>query len=540
MHTPRSSRRHTPTLLAHGAARTLLAAVIMALVVATIIPAVATAQEQNYERALNQRWELLTYRGENGRPEPVPAGVGAWVLPFDQNVRGEAACSTFQASYEWPGGRNIAFRDITPEYVECDLDSRAFDELFYRLLESTASFELDGSILRLYDLADLKNPLMVLTSATIEDDPTVARWNLKRIASADGSVEDVFAGPDPWIEFLPGGSVVGQSGCGSFLGSYSILSNTMDISDVRFRMRDCPEPTLDQVERAITSLAEITNFEVRPAGLVLQDANGTTRLALEPDLELNGRTWTPTAVYDDRGELGSNALQTSAIRFWSLDADGASICRPFETEATRSGLALNVIVDPRDEAFDWRGDSCEDVKQTKNVNEKRVERRFMGALGNAASYALRGSELELKDVDGETIMRLEPQADLTGLTWTATTLNQAKPEGQITMIFDELDTDYGIIRGETGATDANGVPNDYRGLYELPAATRIEITNLSVSGDACRGKQARKTRECKQEKAFINWLKQVDIDIPKDESLQLRVGPRTVIRLEPQQLAEAQ
>lgn len=521
----------------------------LALVVTALMPAVATAQNGRRDR-LDQEWQLLTDR-DAGRLKPVLAGVDARLILFaGQSVLGYAACSEFATSYDSPGGGSLFIDRPDPAFVECDQASRDFDARFYQHLADTASYSLDGSILRLYDSVDLKTPLMVFTNAKIDDDPTVARWNVARIGGADGSVERVIAGTQPWMEFLPGGSVVGSGACGSYLGKYTTLNGTMDVSDVRYRLRGCSgnEAALDQAQRTVETLAEVTNFEVRPAGLVLQDANRTTRMALTPDIAIKGRDWTPTAIYDANGRslIPVGQLATSAVQFDGPRAEGSTICRPFTAESLRSGLALNVDAGSIDfSGADGKRTKCRNFKATP-YDEQAIDAAFIDALKATASHALRGSELELKDAEGRTLVRLEPRAELVGPTWVVVEMGskkkRKKPVGSIpiTVTFEE---DTQLVSGETGAGTAGAANNSYSGYYTLPNATRVKIEPLDpkadVFGRACyQGKKRRNTPACKQELEFLQLLSEVDTYVPKEDVLQLRKGLRTLIRLVPDYLYE--
>ena len=137
---------------------------------------------------------------------------------------------------------------------------------------------------------------MTLTSATLPPDPGLSRWNLGRIGAADGAIAPVITGVEPWIEFQRGGHVVGSSGCGSFIGDYATNGNTVSISDVVTQAPDCPSALRDQADTIVESLGDVTDFEILPAGLVLKDATGLTRLAFVPAIDLAGRTWTPFEV----------------------------------------------------------------------------------------------------------------------------------------------------------------------------------------------------------------------------------------------------
>ncbi len=539
------SRRHTSKPRTQHLVRALVAALSIVLVVVAILPAMAFAQQtQIRDVDLEQRWQLLTYRdGPDPKAKlvPVPAGVGATLLLFGgDTARGEAACSTFDTGYDRTSNKGIFIFPTEPQYVECDPASLAFDEIFYQHLASTASVELDDSILTVEDA--IGAPLMVFTRAEIDEDPTVARWNLARIGTADGAVEPVIVGLEPWIEFLRGGRIVGSTGCGSFLGSYAINEGTIAITDLRYRFLDtCTGGALRQAEQIVVTLDEIDGFEVLPAGLALRDANGVTRLALTPEIDLGRRTWTPTVIYSGSGKelRQGQELSTSAVQFDRDDAQGRTACRPFVAEGLRSGLALAVDAD----SIKWSDEKAKCPKG-RTVDFADIERDFMDALKAASSHALRGSELELKDVNGNTLMRLEPQEPLVGTTWVVTTLGKdklRKPIGDapLTVTFDDL---AGLVQGDTGALDGN-VSNYFYQFYSTDQATRIDIEAINpkrdIEGRACQGKLA-KSKACLQEQRFVGLLSAVDGYIVRPNDLWLLSGMRPVIKLVPEYIANAQ
>lgn len=524
MHLPRS-RRHTSDPRRLRLPRALAAALSVALAVGALSPGLASAQDN--VRDLEYEWQLLTYR-QGGELVPVPAGVGATLLLFNgEDAWGGAACSSYKTKYS-PQGKNLFIDPTAPEYVECDPASREFDDVFYELLADTASYDLQGSILRLRN--EIDEPTMVLTRARIDDDPTAARWDLARIGGADGSVEPVIVGLNPWVEFLRGGSVVGNTGCGSFLGRYATNDGTIEISDVQSRL-SCPTPAATaQAEKIIATLDEIAGYEVLPAGLRLRDANGVTRLALTPVLDLAARTWTPTVIYDDKGNpvAEGDALSTSAVQFQAQKANGGSICRPFTANGLRAGLALNVG-QPK-----WQGPKCRKPRESDPVNLRRIEQLFKNALLATASHALRGSELELKDVDGNTLMRLEPQAELVGPEWVVTKLDRRLKDPIGDLPLTARFTDDGLVLGETGVRVA-GSPNGYLADYDTPQATRIDIKNIDVS-PFCSKRKNRK--DCQQEQTFLRLLDEADryIITKTGDFLRLYRGTDVIMRLDPDYL----
>lgn len=521
------TRQHLLPAGPRRALRLLAGVVAVALVLTATLPLSTLAQDETAAQRIERKWQLLEYRDVNGDLQLVPPGIGVTALLFAGAVAGEAACSSYESSYTL-AKESLLVNAPTIDPRGCDAASQAIDDAFYQGLADTRVWSTSGSILTLKD--EIGEVVMTLTRAQLPLDPTLARWELARIGAADGSIAPVIQGVDPWIEFLRGGRIVGSTGCGSFLGSYTTNGSTMRISDVDSRLTDCTAALQQQGSEIIATLAAITDFDVLPAGLVLEDAAGTTRLALVPAIDLGRRTWTPTEVLDGDGNavFGSDRLNTSAVRFAGTIADGRSICRGFKGGSLRSGLAIS--------AFDLRAaaGSCSTASKDGIPSSQEVEDAFLGALQRASSHALRGDELELMDVEGRPVLRLAPQSELIGPTWVVAQLDvtpNAKkqklrpPQGDapLTATFEDI----GIVQGETGA-------NDYIADYVTPGAAQIEISGADAFGRACGGKRA-STPPCKQEAAFLGLLESADSFIVRPEDLRLFRGTRPVIRFVPAQ-----
>jgi heat shock protein HslJ len=471
-------------------------------------------------------WQLLEYRDSDGSLELVPPGIGATANLWFEVIQGDGACSSFRSTYKLLKETLI----IDPPALTqrgCDAESQSIDDAFFRNLTEIAAWSRDGSILELRD--PIGDVLMTFTEAQIPNDPTIAPWRLARIAASDGSIGPVVPGTDPSVQFLRGGRLVGTTGCGWFLGSYTTNDTIMDISDVQFRNGSCTSELLAQATNIVDTLDEISDFKLLPAGLTMQDRTGVTRMALEPSIPLGQRTWTPIAVLDEDGKslVDPVRLRTSAVRFANNRADGRTVCRSYAASSLRSGLALTV--------FDVNGVKAPGCRKKtrgrQTVSKAGVERLFLERLERASSHALRGSELELMDASGTPIMRLLPQPALRGVSWALTAMDTAPkapverlkpPQGAepITATFESID----VVQGQTGK-------NAYDGFYSTPRASIMEITEIKTDGNRCNGRKARLPL-CVQEAAFIAILQSADGYVVASDGLSLLKGSRKLAEFE--------
>ncbi len=380
-----------------------------------------------------------------------------------------------------------------------------------------------------------------LTGAQIPKDPTIARWELARIGDADGSIDQI-RGVAPELEFLRGGvgnrglsgRVVGSTGCGSFLGSYETDDSTMTANGIDYRLGECTEELARQAENVMDTLRDVTRFDVLPAGLALGDDAGNTRLALVPKIDLGERIWTPIEILGADGQpiaIDPSRFTTSVVQFIGRSVEGRSYCRNFEGSVISSGLALSTSPIKPDES-----QRCSDKIGKKQESDLDVENAFIGALEATSSHALRGDELELLDRNGEAVMRLVPQADLVGPTWVLSSYDPfPRRRGKQTVSGEAPTATFsglGIIKGETGAFDANGA-DDYTAFFTTPGAAQIKVERPRVTGTACRGGGKKRQKQCVQEAAFLELLGRATGYIVRDSDLRLLEGPDTILTFVP-------
>ena len=506
----------------------LASALVMALLSAVPGPTLAQDDATDPRRLEGSIWQLLAYRDEAGGLEKVPPGIVATALLFFEDLSGEGACSSYSTVYNLQ--KELLIIDSPSISLRtCDDEARSIDDAFYRNLGQTATWSNDGSVLEFQDVVG--DPVMTFTKAIIPNDPTIAPWELARIAKVDGSSGPVIAGTSPRVQFLRGGRVVGTTGCGWFVGSYTTNDTLMGISDVAFSQDECTPELAAQASNIVATFDEVADFKVLPAGLTLTDDSGVTRMALVPSISLGRRTWTPIEILDAAGvpRVDPLRLALSSVRFANDEADGRTLCRSYRADSLRSGLALTVFDIDVDKAS---GRCRSHTRKSESQSQQRVEDITIEALESVASHALRGSELELMDAAGRPVMRLLPQPEFAGVQWVLTEMdvapkrrrpNRLSPvlDARITAFFEEA---VGVVAGETGK-------HGYFGSYRTPRASQIEIDGVEVDGLKCRGRRASRPK-CVREARFIKLLESADVFIVSELGLSLHRGGRSVLRFE--------
>jgi heat shock protein HslJ len=509
---PRPRSRVVAAVAISGALAALAA--LAALPVGTM----AQDREQGPRDVEGPNWQLLEYRQE-GDLVLVPPGIGAELYLWADVARGQGACATFDSTYTV--GRDLL--QIAPPEItagECDPEAAAIDEVFFPALADTDSWKVDGSQLTLSDAAG--EELLAFTNARVPEDPTIAPWRLSRVIGTDGSVSRAVEGNAAVVRFLPGGRVAGRSGCGPLLGSYTTNGTTVDITDLESRLADCTGDIRTQAEQLVATLPEVTDFSLRPAGLSLADGSGATRLAFVPEIPLAQRTWTPTEVVDRDGAtvLEAGELAASSILFGASRVEGRSLCGRYEGRNLRSGLALTMF------GLDRPGGSCGDGEE---------EQAFVQALSNVASHALRGSNLELLDQDGEPVMRLRPQAPLMNVEWQVSRIDTSngrkarlrKPGTDDPRGLRATFVEDGVLFGDTGV-------GSFRATYEA-GGSGIDVAEPTPNGDFCRRRANRRSRECLLENRYLGFLDEVDTYVVREDSLLLLDGSRRRLEFVPAQ-----
>lgn len=110
------------------------------------------------------------------------------------------------------------------------------------------------------------------------DDPTGTTWQLTMLEGAEaleGTVVDLT---------IADGAVSGNAGCNTYNGSatVNVEDNTMTLGpDIISTMMACEEPIMEQEQRFLDALVQVTSYEMANDTLTLLDANDIALASFE-------------------------------------------------------------------------------------------------------------------------------------------------------------------------------------------------------------------------------------------------------------------
>jgi heat shock protein HslJ len=198
------------------------------------------------------------------------------------------------------------------------------------------------------------------------------------------------------VELLEGGRLEGQTGCGTYFGSYTLDGDDIALGVVSKGPDPCGAKRTEEAVAFSVALAAVSSWVPTSTGLELLDEQGLVRVVLDrPDLAGLTGEWIIKRVARSRGGLA--APPEGSIVVITFDEDGAvggnTGCRLFggvySLEADRATIG----------PIETLGLPCDG-------DLRRHERRLLKALDNAILWQREGGSLLLTDGTGGPLMEL--------------------------------------------------------------------------------------------------------------------------------------
>lgn len=212
----------------------------------------------------------------------------------------------------------------------------------------------------------------------------------------DGLVEPL-GGSTLTVSLLPQGRLEGETGCGTYIGGYTVDGGAIRLGVISKGPDPCGERRTDEAFAFTMALAAATNWVATTSGLDLLDDDGQVRVSMvRPGGGGLAGDWVMQRYARADGTL-REALEGSAVTI-TLAEDGqvagSTGCRLFggqyEAETDRIIIAIDVV-----------GLPCEG-------EERRQDRRIRTILDTAVRWRRDGAAIFLRDTAGDVLAELTP------------------------------------------------------------------------------------------------------------------------------------
>ena len=123
--------------------------------------------------------------------------------------------------------------------------------------------------------------VFMLSACSAGESPSIqGQWKLVSYGSVPNQTPAA-ADVDTMIEFDSEGRMTGNVGCNGFGGAYEVDGNMITISPIESTLMFCEGPLGDQELATLTTLQEMTSFELNGNLLTITSADRNSSIVLE-------------------------------------------------------------------------------------------------------------------------------------------------------------------------------------------------------------------------------------------------------------------
>jgi heat shock protein HslJ len=217
-------------------------------------------------------------------------------------------------------------------------------------------------------------------------------WILSSFKTPSGSSVDAVTSAPAALAFTADDKVSGSTGCNDFSGTYTSDEEALTITLGPMTQKACTDPALTAQETALVAqLAKVASYTSDSTGLTLKDSSGATVLAYAPGLSGVEGAWTATGVNNGKGAVQTTTQTEQITAVFGPDGDraGSGGCNDYNATYAVSGDALTLGPVAATKK------ACADDVMTE-------ENAYFAALGNVATFDIKGTTLTLRDSQGAT------------------------------------------------------------------------------------------------------------------------------------------
>jgi heat shock protein HslJ len=351
-------------------------------------------------------WVLNSYLNSEGVLVSALSGSEATARFQQEQVSGNASCNSYFGTYRLQGDKlTVDLGGMTEMYCAPE-ELMAQERDFMAALDSAASYLIAENKLQIEDIGGKE----LLVFSALEPAPLVGtQWQLTGYNDGKGGFVSLVAGSEITALFEPDGRMGGSAGCNSYATSYEVAGDRISFSPVAVTMMMCPDPAvMDQEGAYLAALESVVAFSIEGRQLSLTDAQGQVVLAysVREPTPLVGTTWQMTFYNNGKGGFTSALLGTEVTAVFGEDGSltGSAGCNRYTAGYEIDGDSISIGPAASTRMF---------CPEPEGVMEQ--EAAYLATLQSAATYAIRGDNLELWNAEGARLASYVAKAEAAGL-----------------------------------------------------------------------------------------------------------------------------
>lgn len=185
---------------------------------------------------------------------------------------GSSGCNRFSGPYTLDGNA-VTIGPLMSTLMACDEELMVQENGYLAAVQSTASFDIEGSSLRLFDAEGTEVAVFEADMSPL----TGEQWLCTGYNNGKGAVVSLALETTITIEFTDKGESMGSSGCNTYDADYEIDDeNAMSLSQIAVTEMFCasPDGIMEQEEAYLDALMTVAQYEIRGGNLTLRTEDG--------------------------------------------------------------------------------------------------------------------------------------------------------------------------------------------------------------------------------------------------------------------------
>jgi heat shock protein HslJ len=224
-------------------------------------------------------------------------------------------------------------------------------------------------------------------------------WRLGSYVGPEGGTLQVPEGLAATARFQDG-TVSGTSGCNSYSGPYTVDGDSLTIGQLAITSMAC-EALPSALETAyLAALGRVTTYAIVGDTLELRASGGATVLSFTASAapDLAATRWVALSINNGSGGVTSVVAGSTVTATFGSGGElaGSGGCNDYSGSYTVDGSSMTI------------GPLAATKKACADPAIQQQEDRYFAALGEVATYAFSGDQLELRDASGGLLVRYAP------------------------------------------------------------------------------------------------------------------------------------